>query len=192
MEAFEGIVGKIVSTVAFCVLKDKIQNYKGTAIRLVDYYDASRAEKETAYFYDKNKYQYHQDKFMVIPGTPIAYWISENVASIFEEKDKVGNHAVIFEGLKTRDNDRFLRLWFEVCSQKWKPYAKGGAFRRWYGNRDYVVNWGESGDEVRSFKKSSGANFQYFFLPTLTYTALTNYKPDVFKKQEIDAVGPLP
>lgn len=64
-------------------------------------------------------------------------------------------------------------MWFEIGSEKWKKYAKGGAFRRWYGNTDYVVNWGDNGDEVRAFKKSSGANFKHYFEPAITYTAMT-------------------
>ena len=63
-----------------------------------------------------------------------------------------------------------------MASKKWKPYAKGGTFRRWYGNNDYVVNWGENGDEVRNFKKSSGANFKHYFEPEITYTAMTMSK----------------
>lgn len=106
----------------------------------------------------------------------IAYWATASFAAAFSSGKNINSYATVFEGLKTRDKDRFLRFWFEVAKPKWKPYAKGGAFRRWYGNNDYVVNWGENGDEVRAFKKSSGANFQHYFEPAITYTAMTMSK----------------
>ena len=117
-----------------------------------------------------------QANFAKIPGAPVAYWASEAYRDLYCRGEMLRKYATIFEGLKTRDNERFLRLWHEVCSQKWIHYAKGGSFRRWYGNGEYVVNWGENGDEVRNFKKSSGANFPYYFQSTVTYSALTSYK----------------
>ena len=106
----------------------------------------------------------------------MAYWVSKNVQCAYRLGEKINSIATVFEGLKTRDNERFLRLWFEVNNTKWVHYAKGGPFRRWYGNGEYVVNWGINGEEVRNFKKSSGANFEYYFEPTVTYSALTSYK----------------
>lgn len=117
-----------------------------------------------------------QELYLSLPNDIIAYWATKSFADAFESGVNINTYATVFEGLKTRDKDRFLRLWFEVASKKWKPYAKGGTFRRWYGNNDYVVNWGENGDEVRNFKKSSGANFKHYFEPEITYTAMTMSK----------------
>lgn len=129
------------------------------------------ADKDCGYFYEAD-----QSNFSKIPGAPVAYWVSEKFMQVFQKGKKLNDYAVVFEGLKTRDKERFLRFWFEVNTFKWKHYAKGGAFRRWYGNGEYVVDWGNNGDEVRAFKKSSGANFKNYFTPTITYSALTSYK----------------
>lgn len=137
------------------------------------------ADKNCGYFYEAD-----QSNFSKIPGSPVAYWVSENFIDVYQKGHPLSQDATVFEGLKTRDKERFLRLWFEVNNSKWVHYAKGGAFRRWYGNGEYVVNWGKNGDEVRSFKKSSGANFPNYFMPTITYSALTSYK---FSARYIDS-----
>ena len=121
-------------------------------------------------------HEINQNNFTKIPGTPIAYWATEKYIDAFAKGSKLSDYTTIFEGLKTRDNERFVRLWFEVSKPYWKPYAKGGAFRRWYGNNEYVVNWKNNGKEIREFKKSSGVNFQYYNTPTITYGAITSYK----------------
>ena len=137
------------------------------------------ADKNCGYFYEAD-----QSNFSKIPGSPVAYWVSENFIDVYQKGHPLSQDTTVFEGLKTRDKERFLRLWFEVNNSKWVHYAKGGAFRRWYGNGEYVVNWGKNGDEVRSFKKSSGANFPNYFMPTITYSALTSYK---FSARYIDS-----
>lgn len=149
--------------------------YKGTynQIKLCDIEDGKPIEFPV----EGNRFaQVSTDNFSKIPGSPVAYWVSEAYRDLYCKGEPLRKYATVFEGLKTRDNERFLRLWHEVYSQKWIHYAKGGSFRRWYGNGEYVVNWGKSGDEVRGFKKSSGANFPYYFQPTVTYSALTSYK----------------
>ena len=173
-ELFDGKVGHnpIVSWVTYSANLD----YKMSAVRLVEYCYARRDEKEPEFFSRKNRYVTQQSNFSKIPGSPVAYWVSKNVQYAYQLGKKINSIATVFEGLKTRDNERFLRLWFEVNNTKWVHYAKGGPFRRWYGNGEYVVNWGICGEEVRNFKKSSGANFKYYFEPTVTYSALTSYK----------------
>ena len=171
-----GIFGSDFGTVAFVVENISVKNYAGKFRRLFDAQVEvkSPAVREQEFLSGKGEHCAQQDNFSKIPGAPVAYWVSERIMQVFGTAKKLSDYAIIFEGLKTRDKDRFLRLWFEVYDQKWKKYAKGGEFRRWYGNTDYVVNWGENGDEVRAFKKSSGANFAYYFRPTITYTALTS------------------
>jgi hypothetical protein len=172
------------ATVPVCTFAFKnsyIPEYKGTYLRLVDFRGGMEVQRQKTLEAIANHncgYYYEQstDNFSKIPGSPVAYWVSEKFIHIFESKDKISNHAVVFEGLKTRDKERFLRFWFEVSSSKWVYYAKGGSFRRWYGNGEYVVNWGADGSEVRAFPKSSGANFKYYFKPAITYSALTSYK----------------
>jgi hypothetical protein len=172
----ENMVMNIAFGTAVTIMQNShIPEYKGTYnhIKLQDIEN----ERPKEFPVKGNRFaQTSTDNFSKIPGSPVAYWVSEKFIHIFESKDKISNHAVVFEGLKTRDKERFLRFWFEVSSSKWVYYAKGGSFRRWYGNGEYVVNWGADGSEVRAFPKSSGANFKYYFKPAITYSALTSYK----------------
>lgn len=137
--------------------------------------------------------EFYQD----IPGSPIAYWISKTTRDSFLSKDIIGTVAPPKQGLATADNNRFLRLWHEVdinkigygigsCDEalksgkKWFPYNKGGAFRRWYGNRDYVVNWENDGFEIKNFKDDKGKvrsrpqNLKYYFCPAITWSDVTS------------------
>lgn len=173
--AFEEIGGEVVQTTSFVLRTSDIRDYKAKFVRLVDF--NSQILKQEAFLTHQNMHTAIKENFSKIPGSPIAYWVSENVINIFENSKSLSDFATISEGLKTRDNERFLRLWFEnTNNQSWKPYAKGGAFRRWYGNNEYVLDWREDGKEVRNFKKASGTNFSYYNIPTVTYGALTSYK----------------
>ena len=131
-----------------------------TYIRLTDYKDSD--SKEQGFFKSENRYEAKQDDFEKIPGSPIAYWVSDRVKEIFETSEKLGDISSSSNGIQTGNNDRFLRLWFEVDSQnfgfnifntndsvnsklKWFPYNKGGEFRKWFGNNEYSVNWFNNG-----------------------------------------------
>ncbi len=167
--------------VPVCIFTLKnVKGMYGEYIKLSDFKGIEVQKTKTLEAINDNycgfRFKKNQDNFNKIPGTPIAYWVSEKFLEAFVKGKSLNSEATIFEGLKTRNKKRFLRYWFEVCNDKWKPYSKGGSYRKWYGNNEYVVNWGENGDEVREFKKSSGANFKYFFIPTITYSALTSYK----------------
>lgn len=141
--------------------------------------------------------QVSSDFYRDIPGSPIAYWISKMTRDSFLLKDTIGSVAPPKQGLATADNNRFLRLWQEVdvnkigygigsCDEafasgkKWFPYNKGGAFRRWYGNRDYVVNWENDGYEIKNFKDDKGKvrsrpqNLKYYFSPAITWSDVTS------------------
>lgn len=171
------------ATVPICsfVLQNQKSAQLALCFRLSDFKGGTEVQKQKVleaianpdcgYFYEAQ-----QDNFAKIPGAPVAYWVGERFIRAFEEGIPLNRIATVFEGLKTRDKERFVRLWHEISTPKWRPYAKGGAFRRWYGNLEYVVRWGECGEEIRTFKKSSGSNFPYFNTPTVTYGALTSYK----------------
>lgn len=171
------------ATVPICtfVLKNSKVRKNGAYLRLTEFRGGMEVQRQKAleaiadhkcgFYYESNA-----ENFSKIPGSPVAYWVSENFVRAFENGTSLNNYCTIFEGLKTRDKERFVRLWFEIGNNKWKPYAKGGSFRRWYGNKEYVVKWGKDGTEIRNFKKSSGANFKYYYQPTITYSALTSYK----------------
>lgn len=173
-----GMFGSDYGTTAFVVSNTSLNRYKGFYKKFFERQGAVETEeaKQKKIFYGTKDYATVQELYLSLPNDIIAYWATKSFADAFESGININTYATVFEGLKTRDKDRFLRLWFEVASKKWKPYAKGGTFRRWYGNNDYVVNWGENGDEVRNLKKSSGANFKHYFEPEITYTAMTMSK----------------
>ena len=170
-----GMFGSDYGTTAFVISNRSLTDYKGLYCKFFEKQGTVEPEeaKQKKFFMGTKKYITRQSLYFSLPNNIIAYWANKSFAEAFETGVNINTYATVFEGLKTRDKERFLRFWFEVVSKKWVPYAKGGAFRRWYGNNDYVVNWGNNGDEVRNFKKSSGANFQHYFEPAITYTAMT-------------------
>ncbi|TVV27497.1 BREX-1 system adenine-specific DNA-methyltransferase PglX [Weissella cibaria] len=158
-KAFEEIGGEVVQTTAFVMQNTQMSDYVGAFVRLVDY--DSQKKKQAAYLNavnsteSKDVYRTNQTNFSAMPGRPIVYWFSNRDFSIFKSNKTIGDLTKGGTGLQTSNGKRFLRLWHEVASnqldRKWKPYAKGGAFRRWSGNDDYVVNWGEKGTELKRF-----------------------------------------
>ena len=130
-----------------------------------------------------------QSQFSIIPGQPIAYSTSHNMLKTFAAK-KIGDIEYPKQGLSTADNERFLRLWYEIdqlkfasnCSSnensiascaKWFPFNKGGDFRKWYGNFDYVINWENGGYELRNFKNAAIRNPNYYFEPHVTWSKVS-------------------
>lgn len=166
--AFEDIGGEIVQTTAFVLEKSFISIYKSKYKRLVNY--NSQVSKENEYLIDRNIYVSLSRNFSKIPGSPIAYWASENIAKAFEVGKDITDYIDTFQGIITGNNDKFLRYWFEVLSDKipfhaanmqkvdlskqyWIPYNKGGEFRKWYGIQDYVVYWKNGPDDKTRGKK---------------------------------------
>lgn len=195
--AFDEINGEVVQSVAF-VFKKKPQmsQYKGSYIRLVDL--QSESEKERYYFDNTRKYACSQDLYSELPGIPIAYWCSENIVEVFKKAQPLSKIAEPRQGVKTLNNDLFLKLWFEVQSdsinynctsieesvesrKKWFPYNKGGTYRKWYGNNDYLVNWYNDGYDmkklaVEKYKSVTRTitNISYFFKKGLTWSSLAS------------------
>lgn len=171
-----GLFGSDFGTTAFVLQKYRLRGYKAFYQRFFERKGSveSIEKKEQRFFEKKHIYNNQQELFNTFPNSIIAYGANKTFAQAFQSRNKINTLAKVFEGLKTRDKNRFVRFWFEVDDLNlWKPYAKGGNFRRWYGNNERVVKWGKNGDEIRAFKKSSGANFPYYFQPTITYTAMT-------------------
>ena len=167
--AFEEIGGEVVQTTSFVIRKSHIADYKGEYCRLIE--PTSQQGKEDMFLAGKNRYAADQSNFSKIPGSPVAYWVSDRVLKLFDGK-KIGDIADAKSGMTTTDNTRFLRLWFEVGNNnigfnyanitqtvdkkyRWFPFCKGGDFRRWAGNEYYVVNWYDNGAEIR--KAAEGA-----------------------------------
>ena len=161
--AFDEIGGEVVQTTSFVDCGRKLDNHAGTYVRLVDIIGEN--EKCVGFLSGEKRFAAKQENFSKIPGMPVAYWVSENFVRAFENTpmQDLGRACL---GMRTGDNDRFLRLWYEIsydiinfnCHSKnesissdlkWYPYNKGGDFRKWYGNFYYVVNWENDGFEIK-------------------------------------------
>ena len=179
--AFEEIGGEVVQTTAFVRCANHVEGYKGTYCRLID--SPSQQGKEDMFLSGENHYMVEQQQFARIPGESVAYWLSSAFMKLFEGT-KVSDLGETREGLSPADNDRFLRLWPEVESEKWNkkwfPYTKGGNYRKWYGNNDYMVNWENDGLEIKNnIDKATGRirshnyNGEYALKEGFTWTAIS-------------------
>lgn len=163
--AFEEIGGEVVQTTSFILRKSHIADYKGKYCRLID--PVSQQGKEEMFFAGENRYIADQTNFSKIPTMPIGYWISNQIFKALSGT-LASDFADFCKGMDTGDNNRFLRLWFEInrermnYPQKWVPYNKGGSYRKWYGNNEYVVNWDMDGMEVVNFKGSNIRNKRFY------------------------------
>ena len=174
--AFGAIAGEVVSTTATVFANEKSE-VKGAYFRLVDM--GSEAEKQAGLLEALADpdcgwfYRADADGFGAIPGSPIAYWASEAMVDAFSSCRQLGDLAEPKQGMVTRDNARFMRMWWEVTysrmttdltshenakkdkSYKWVPCTSGGAYRKWYGNNESVMNWANDGEELIAFSGSS-------------------------------------
>ena len=165
--AFEEIGGEVVQTTSFVIRKSHVADYKGEYCRLIE--PTTQQGKEDMFLAGENRYAADQSNFFKISGCPIAYWVSDLLLKLFNDKT-ISEQAKACIGMRTGDNERFLRLWFEVNEEnicfsaesaeqavqtdaKWIPYNKGGEYRKWYGNQEYVVNWKDNGCEIKENTK---------------------------------------
>ena len=184
--AFEEIGGEVVQTTSF-VFNKQPSDIKSSIYRLVDFDNAKLKETQYLNMMDdySNDFYYsiNLKKLKVIPGSPFAYWSSDTLLDVFQKNDFVENHAPLRQGLITGDNNRFLRMWYEIDKKKinvkWFHHNKGGEFRRWYGNRDYVINWENDGYEIKNFKNASGKlvsrpqNIEYNFRDAISWSMIS-------------------
>ena len=185
------------ATVPICtfVLQNSYTDKKGEYIKLSDFKGPKNQPIKTLEAV-KNpncnwRFQAKQKDFEKIPGSPIAYWVSDKVREIFEKNQKLGDIGEAKVGLQTGDNNKFLRLWNEVnynkigynmsnsqealeSKKKWFPYNKGGEFRKWYGNQEYLVNWENDGYEIKNFKNAVVRNPSYYFKESISWTDITS------------------
>lgn len=183
--AFDEIGGEVVQCATFTIAKHKPSSNGGICYRLVDGRNSS--EKEHAFLRRENGfYGINQSNFEKIPGSPIGYWISESVIDAYSNSI-LSDSALFKRGIGTGNNNRFLRLWFEISydkfsEKKWTKYNKGGSYRKWYGNREYVVDWENDGYEIKNNFSADGKlssrpqNLQYNYLKNISYSSLTSKK----------------
>lgn len=163
---FEELSGEVVQSTAFVIKNSNltVDNFGGTYFRLVDY--RNNVEKEKNFLNGKNCYtNILQSNFSKIPGSPIAYWVSERIVKLFEHREPFKHYGKGVKGLDTGHDNYFLRLWWETIYNfsKWKPYNKGGSFRKWYGNNLYIINWEKDGLEIKGFDGACVRNIHYYF-----------------------------
>ena len=183
--AFTEISGEVVQTTAFVLQGQHFLGFKPVFFRLVD---GQEAEKEATLRCNQNRFDATtQDDFKKIPGSPVAYWISRGEISLFDSGKLLSQVAHPKKGMDTGKNAEFLRFWHEISINKfsefsglkWFPYNKGGDYRRWYGNREYVVNWENSGSEIKSrlnllTEKPTIRNESFYFSPGFSWTTVSS------------------
>lgn len=204
------VMGIAFGTSATVFRNTHINQYRGTFTE-VTYKDVQLEEKPNRFPIIENRNGIASvENFSKIPGSPIAYWVSENILLAFNNGTSLGEVAYPRQGMATTNNNRFLRQWYEVSKQKigfdfnseeetigiykWFPYNKGGEFRKWYGNNDYVVNFQNKGKEVCDYIDSHSAvdhkgrviNRDKYFKECITWSKVSSgdiafrYKPNGF------------
>ena len=186
------------ATVPICsfVLNKQNESKVGKYIRLTDFTGGMEIQNrkfleiinnnDSRYIYNRNC-----EQFKNIPGSPIAYWISSKYDNIFKSGISLKDFSDVKQGIATSNNNKFLREWYEVsyqniffnCSnhdeslnskKRWYPYNKGGEFRKWYGNNDYVINWFNDGNELRNFDGAVLRNPNYYFKKSITWSLISS------------------
>ncbi|NEY21525.1 BREX-1 system adenine-specific DNA-methyltransferase PglX [Bacillus ginsengihumi] len=185
------------ATVPICTFT--LRNYRsklnGEYVRLSDFRGAENQPIKTLEAVQhpsvSYRYTFDQENFSKIPGSPIAYWISKEVVRIFDETESMGSIIEAKQGCATANNNKYLRMWFEcnyedigfnLSSRKeakdsgktWFPYNKGGAYRKWYGNQEYVINWKNDGEELFNDEKAVIRNPSYYFKESVSWSDVTS------------------
>ena len=192
--AFDEIGGEVVQTTAFVKRQTKVSGYKGTYVRLIGI--NGEQEKAESFLSGQNRYIADSDNFAKIPGSPVAYWVSEKFIRCFEN-DLIGTFADTRNGITTGANETFLREWFEVpfikialnissskeaaiSTKKWFLYNKGGSRRKWYGNNEFVVDWENNGFKLKTQTDSFGKihsvlrSPQYYFKECISWSKISS------------------
>lgn len=179
--AFEEIGGEVVQTTSFVMRKSRENGYKGVYCRLIE--PTTQKGKEDMFLAGDNRYEAVQDSFEKIPGSPVAYWVSEKLIKCFS--NKLMYEYSISDGQNvTSDNNRFVRYYWEVKSQnigkncKWRFYAKGGGYRKWCGNLVNVVDWSPSAIEYYHKESSARVLPEYlWYRKGITWGLITSNAP---------------
>lgn len=200
---YSGFDGATVPICTFTLENIYRPDYKGGYVRLSDFRGSEKQAPKTLEAIKNQScgwfYHASSSDFSKIPGSPIAYWVPAKVRQIFNVNKSFGEELAVKQGMATCDNKRFIRLWFEVpllniffnsasdedsrkSSLKWYPYNKGGAYRKWYGNNDFVLNWKNDGIELRAWAdelnkvKPGGRikNAEYYFKPSVSWTFISS------------------
>lgn len=193
--AFDTISGEIVQTCAFVICTSGTMRGSGDFIRVVK--GRSEAEKDRDLISAINdkasplRYRMANETMLSVPSHPIAYWVDKEVINTFSSGHRLEDIAPVRQGFQTGDNDRFMRAWSEVSksrfktdahskedvfksSKKWVPYNKGGSFRRWYGNNEYIVAFDKSSYEQLLISGNKLPSRRLYFKEAVTWSALAS------------------
>ena len=180
--AFEEIGGEVVQTTSFVIRKSHIADYKGEYCRLIE--PTSQQGKEDMFLAGENRYAADQSNFSKIPGSPVAYWVSENVFTAFSF-GKLFDVGMTRRGLQTGDKDRFIRYWFEpkaselqlpkesLENYKWVIMNNGGNARKWYGEITNAVLWENNGKVIKSTGKAIIPSEELYFRECITWNRIS-------------------
>jgi len=181
---YSGFDGATVPICTFTLAKSHVSNFMGSYIRLSDFRGSENQAPKTleainnpdcGWFFNAKP-----DDFKKIPGSPVAYWVSEKIVQKFEQNDNLAHHVSVRGGMTTADNERFVRLWFEINyinknKRYWANYNKGGEYRKWYGNQNWVVNWSNDGQLIKSTGRASVRSEELYFKEMIGWTDVTSY-----------------
>ncbi len=201
---YSGFDGATVPICTFTLRNQPISDSKGSYIRLSDFKGHKLQEPKTleaiqnpfcGWFYLAN-----QKDFEKIPGSPIGYWLSNKIVKIFINSKKLGDVSEVKQGLTTSNNERFIRVWSEIeiskigfeiensekaieSLKKWFPHNKGGTFRKWFGNLEFVVNYYNDGFEMKKFQSSLNQGWtariksrEFYFKKAVSWTMISSGK----------------
>jgi type II restriction/modification system DNA methylase subunit YeeA len=170
-------------------------NFKGGYVRLVEFRGAANQAPRTLEAIRNPDcgwfYRAFAADFKKIPGLPIAYWVSDRMREIFEEGRELAAVAEPRKGITTADNEKYIRQWTEVSldkisvnsntaveainsKKKWFPVNKGGNFRKWYGNKDNLINWANNGQELKDFERAVIRNSSFYFKEGMTWNDISS------------------
>lgn len=182
--AFDEIGGEVVQTTAFVSCGRRVADFKGTYVRLVDI--IGEWEKEAAYRSGNHRYTAKQENFSKIPGSPVAYWVSENFVRAFENK-KLYTYSISPSQNITGNNNKYVRKFWELKKEKigdkdsWIFYAKGGGYRKWWGNLTDIVNWTPEARYIYQHGDGKHAsqiiNRNYWYKKGITWGLITSALP---------------
>lgn len=186
---YSGFDGATVPICTFTLRNKYINDGKGSFIRLSAFKGSQNQAPRTLEAIQNPKcgwfYIANQKEFKKIPGIKLGYWASKELLDVFEKESLLEEYFLPKKGMDTGRNDEFLKYWQEIKindfnqgdileTRKWFPYNKGGGFKRWYGNQEYVINWEENGKEVKKFKGSNIRAEKFYFKEGLTWTRISS------------------
>ena len=169
---------------AATVFRKKINNYRGV-FNYVEYEDIKNNKPICFPIKEHRYFEQSSDLFTNIPGSQIAYWASENFINNYKKGEIIGENSKVSEGIKTGNNNLFLRHWYEISAEKfsfgknkenvkWYPHHKGGPFKKWYGNNEWIINWDQNGREIKENNNSGLQGQKLYFAPVISWSKITS------------------